>query len=149
MARARTKIYKKGERMNIFLSRDLTPEFLDWINKQSDLSSFFLYAAQQLYEKTGFVDVAEIMPRKINFDITNEKEVPEMDLPISNIIENNITETEKDTTETALEQAVNVFTDENAYNVEEDIKDDTTKEKMNLKENEAWANIDEIEDEYA
>ena len=60
MARARTKKYDKGERINVFLSRELTPEFLEWINKQSDLSSFFLYAAQQLYEKTGFVDVEEV-----------------------------------------------------------------------------------------
>lgn len=87
MARARTKKYDKGERINVFLSRELTPEFLEWINKQSDLSSFFLYAAQQLYEKTGFVDVAEVMPRKINFHLElnndNKKEVPIQELPIT------------------------------------------------------------------
>lgn len=87
MARARTKKYDKGERINVFLSRELTPEFLEWINKQSDLSSFFLYAAQQLYEKTGFVDVAEVMPRKINFHLElnndNKKEVPIQELPIA------------------------------------------------------------------
>ncbi|SIT87357.1 hypothetical protein [Edaphobacillus lindanitolerans] len=69
MARNRSKEYKHGERINIYLSRDLTPEFIDWINTQSDLSNFFLYAAQQLYRQTGFVDVAEVMPRKINFEL--------------------------------------------------------------------------------
>ncbi|ALA55240.1 hypothetical protein CAY60_020740 [Shouchella clausii] len=69
MAR-RKKEYKQGDRINIYLSRDLTPEFIEWINKQSDLSNFFLYAVQQLYSKTGYVDVAEVMPRKINFDLS-------------------------------------------------------------------------------
>ncbi len=69
LARNRSKEYKHGERINIYLSRDLTPEFIDWINTQSDLSNFFLYAAQQLYRQTGFVDVAEVMPRKINFEL--------------------------------------------------------------------------------
>lgn len=69
VARSRNKVYKQGERINIYLSRDLTPEFVEWINKQSDLSNFFLYAAQQLYQQTGFVDVSEVMPRKINFDL--------------------------------------------------------------------------------
>ncbi|MGM0867386.1 MAG: hypothetical protein ACQEWF_22210 [Bacillota bacterium] len=71
MARSRNKIYQQGDRINIYLSRDLTPEFVEWINKQSDLSNFFLYAAQQLYQQTGFVDVSEVMPRKINFDLSS------------------------------------------------------------------------------
>jgi len=54
----------------------LTPEFIEWINKQSDLSNFFLYAAQQLYHQTGFVDVSEVMPRKINFELTSEVIIP-------------------------------------------------------------------------
>lgn len=75
MARNRNKVYQQGDRINIYLSRDLTPEFIEWINKQSDLSNFFLYAAQQLYQKTGFTDVSEVMPRKINFDIPSANEV--------------------------------------------------------------------------
>lgn len=71
MARNRNKVYKQGDRINIYLSRDLTPEFVEWINKQSDLSNFFLYAVQQLYQQTGFVDVAEVMPRKINYDLSS------------------------------------------------------------------------------
>lgn len=71
MARNRNKVYQQGDRINIYLSRDLTPEFVDWINKQSDLSNFFLYAVQQLYQQTGFVDVAEVMPRKINYDLSS------------------------------------------------------------------------------
>lgn len=71
VARNRNKVYKQGDRINIYLSRDLTPEFVEWINKQSDLSNFFLYAAQQLYQQTGFVDVSEVMPRKINFEFSS------------------------------------------------------------------------------
>lgn len=74
VARNRSKNYQQGERINIYLSRDLTPEFIDWINTQSDLSNFFLYAAQQLYRKTGFVDVAEVMPRKINFELAGAED---------------------------------------------------------------------------
>lgn len=77
MARTRNKEYSVGDRINIYLSRDLTPEFVDWINKQSDLSNFFLYAAQQLYQQTGFVDVSEVMPRKINYDLTSEVKTPQ------------------------------------------------------------------------
>ena len=70
MARNRNKVYQQGDRINIYLSRDLTPEFVEWINKQSDLSNFFLYAAQQLYQQTGYIDVSEVMPRKINFELS-------------------------------------------------------------------------------
>ncbi|MFD2616466.1 hypothetical protein [Terrilactibacillus laevilacticus] len=80
MARNRNKEYKQGDRINIYLSRDITPEFIDWINKQSDLSSFFLYATRQLYRHTGNIDVSEVMPRKINFDLSAENrsmEAPE------------------------------------------------------------------------
>lgn len=75
MARNRNKVYQQGDRINIYLSRDLTPEFVEWINKQSDLSNFFLYAAQQLYQQTGFIDVSEVMPRKINFEISSTDKV--------------------------------------------------------------------------
>lgn len=78
MARNRKKVYEQGDRINIYLSRDLTPEFIEWINTQSDLSNFFLYAAQQLYQQTGFVDVSEVMPRKINFDLSSEDNTPQL-----------------------------------------------------------------------
>jgi hypothetical protein len=76
MARSRNKEYKPGDRINVYLSRDITPDFINWINKQSDLSSFFLYAAQQLYKNTGNIDVSEVMPRKINFDLSAEDRTP-------------------------------------------------------------------------
>lgn len=86
MARNRNKVYQQGDRINIYLSRDLTPEFIEWLNKQSDLSNFFLYAAQQLYQQTGFVDVSEVMPRKINFDLSSAQPSslqPPMSKPLS------------------------------------------------------------------
>ncbi|MBO3796462.1 hypothetical protein ACTOS9_21820 (plasmid) [Bacillus subtilis] len=81
MARSRNKKYKQGDRINVYVSKDVTDEFMNWINKQSDLSNFFLYAAQQLYAKTGDIDVSEIMPRKINFDIKVDK--PEIEVKIN------------------------------------------------------------------
>lgn len=65
----RKKEYKVGERATIYLNKDITPEMLEWINKQSDLSSFFLYAAKELYKQTGNIDLAEVLPRKINFTL--------------------------------------------------------------------------------
>ena len=62
MARTRNKEYKQGDRINLYLSQNLPDDFIEWINSQSDLSNFFLFAAQQLYKQTGNIDVAEVMP---------------------------------------------------------------------------------------
>jgi len=79
MARKRNKIYKPGDRINIYLSQDVTSEFMDWINSQSDLSSFFLYAAQKLYDQTGLIDVSEIIPRKMNFNLSSaDRPIPQI-----------------------------------------------------------------------
>lgn len=122
MARNRKKEYKQGDRINIYLSRDLTPEFIEWINKQSDLSNFFLYAAQQLYSKTGYVDVAEVMPRKINFDLSAT------DLPVLEESKKVLKETEIKETETKEEQS-------------EPVKED--------KQTKAWSDIEDLEDPFA
>ncbi|PEU77689.1 hypothetical protein COL26_29070 [Bacillus thuringiensis] len=50
----------------------MSPEMIDFINKQSDLTMFFLYAAQQLHKQIGNTDVAEILPRKYTFTLDNE-----------------------------------------------------------------------------
>ena len=121
MARNRNKVYKQGDRINIYLSRDLTPEFVDWINKQSDLSNFFLYAAQQLYEKTGFVDVSEVMPRKINFD-----------LPGIEALSDTSTKIQKEEIQSREEMD------------KEEI--DESEEK---KETDTWASLDDLDDPYA
>lgn len=88
MARKRSRIYKAGDKIQVSLNKDLSPEFLEWINKQSDLTNFFLYGVQQLYKETGNIDVATVMPRKIDIDTIQDvptqiltKEMPEIDEP--------------------------------------------------------------------
>ncbi|MGM2417364.1 hypothetical protein ACS2MN_28850 [Bacillus cereus group sp. BceL062] len=66
------KIYKAGDRANVYIKKDISPEMIDFINKQSDLTMFFLYAAQQLHKQVGNKDVAEILPRKYTFELDNE-----------------------------------------------------------------------------
>ncbi|TKH12635.1 hypothetical protein FC697_25130 [Bacillus wiedmannii] len=67
------KIYKAGDRANVYIKKDISPEMIDLINKQSDLTMFFLYAAQQLHKQIGNTDVAEILPRKYTFALDNER----------------------------------------------------------------------------
>ncbi|MEK5109794.1 hypothetical protein MHI57_24320 [Cytobacillus sp. FSL K6-0129] len=126
MARTRNKVYKQGDRINIYLSRDITPEFVEWINKQSDLSNFFLYAAQQLYNQTGFVDVAEVMPRKINFDLssTNGKQP---------IYQPEIQKEEQPEKE--------VITKETTKTIEPREKEESS--------NSAWSSLDDFDDPFA
>ncbi|MGN4294146.1 hypothetical protein [Bacillus cereus group sp. MYBK87-2] len=66
------KIYKAGDRANVYIKKDISPDMIDFINKQSDLTMFFLYAAQQLHKQIGNTDVAEILPRKYTFALDNE-----------------------------------------------------------------------------
>ncbi|MDQ8094904.1 hypothetical protein [Bacillus amyloliquefaciens] len=125
MARSRSKTYELGGRIQVYLSKDMTPEFLEWINKQSDLSSFFLYAAQQLYKQTGFVDVSEVMPRKIDFDIsknqTSERDESQIDL---NPQQQSIEEPDRDT-----------------QHKEDDAKQPKEKEET------AWGSLDSLDDD--
>jgi hypothetical protein len=120
MARNRNKVYQQGDRINIYLSRDLTPEFVEWINKQSDLSNFFLYAAQQLYQQTGFIDVSEVMPRKINFEISSTDKVT---LPIRE--------------QAIIEQPESTTKDEETIPVA----------KNESKEQESWAGTENLDDD--
>ena len=120
MARNRNKVYQQGDRINIYLSRDLTPEFVEWINKQSDLSNFFLYAAQQLYQQTGFIDVSEVMPRKINFELSSTDKVT---LPIRE--------------QAIIEQPESTTKDEETIPVA----------KNESKEQESWAGTENLDDD--
>lgn len=63
------KVYKAGDRANVYIKKDISQEMLDFINTQSDLTMFFLYAAQQLHKQIGNTDVAEILPRKYTFSL--------------------------------------------------------------------------------
>lgn len=66
------KVYKAGDRANVYIKKDISEEMIDFINKQSDLTMFFLYAAQQLHKQIGDTDVAEILPRKYTFSLDAE-----------------------------------------------------------------------------
>ncbi|WP_144508764.1 hypothetical protein [Bacillus mycoides] len=66
------KVYKAGDRANVYIKKDISQEMLDFINTQSDLTMFFLYAAQQLHKQIGDTDVAEILPRKYTFSLDSE-----------------------------------------------------------------------------
>lgn len=128
MARNRNKDYAQGDRINIYLSRDVPPEFIEWINKQSDLSSFFLFAAQKLYQQTGFIDVSEIMPRKINFDLSSVDKSPVLAPKTEEIIHQ-------------PEQSVDL-----SLNKDESLSEgiDETEEE---KKQESWANLDKFDDD--
>lgn len=128
MARNRNKDYSQGDRINIYLSRDVPPEFIEWINKQSDLSSFFLFAAQKLYQQTGFIDVSEIMPRKINFDLSSVDKSPVLAPKTEEIIHQ-------------PEQSVDLL-----LNKDESLSEgiDETEEE---KKQESWANLDKFDDD--
>ena len=73
MSKKRKEI-KHGERINIYIKKDVSQEMLDWINNQSDVTSFFLYAALQLYKETGNVDLATVIPMKIDFSLKENEE---------------------------------------------------------------------------
>ncbi|MEX3625051.1 hypothetical protein [Viridibacillus arvi] len=64
MARKRTKKLTNGDFLTIYLNNTVDDEFLDYINKQSDLTGFLIFAAMQLYEQTGNIDVVDMLPRR-------------------------------------------------------------------------------------
>ncbi|PFM75226.1 hypothetical protein COJ46_21990 [Bacillus sp. AFS077874] len=132
MARKRNKTYQQGERINIYLSQDVNQEFIDWINSQSDLSSFFLYAAQKLYDQTGYIDVSEIMPRKINFDISSPDKSPAL-APKPTITKPEPIEKQ------SVPNAIMVSS-------ESRLSDDTY-ESEEKKKKESWANLDILDDD--
>lgn len=65
------KKYNHGERLSLYVGRDVSEEFLDWMNMQSNLTAFFYYAALQLYKQTGKIDVATVMPARLNYDLAS------------------------------------------------------------------------------
>lgn len=65
------KKYKHGERISLYVGRDVSEEFLDWMNMQSNLTAFFYYAALQLYKQTGKIDVSTVMPARLNYDLSS------------------------------------------------------------------------------
>lgn len=88
MAR-KSKIYKHGDRLQVYLSNNLEDDFIEWINRQSDKSNFFLYAAAKLYDEYGPIDMGPEIPRRIV--LKNKKSVPRTVETIEEIYEEETT----------------------------------------------------------
>lgn len=69
----RGKRYRRGDRVKIYIHPSVSPEMIAWMNKQSDLTSFFFYGAQQLHKQVGEIDVSKILPSSHVFSLYVEK----------------------------------------------------------------------------
>ncbi|WP_459502900.1 hypothetical protein [Bacillus sp. C1] len=65
----RRKKYKCGDRVKIHLNKSVSPEMITWINKQSDITNFFLYGVQQLFKQVGDIDVSKTLPSSHVFSV--------------------------------------------------------------------------------
>ncbi|KEK22787.1 hypothetical protein [Bacillus gaemokensis] len=65
----RRKRYKRGDRVKININKSVSPEMLAWLNKQSNVTNFFLYAAQQLFKQVGDIDVEKTLPSNHVFSL--------------------------------------------------------------------------------
>lgn len=121
------KIYKAGDRANVYIKKDISPDMIDFINKQSDLTMFFLYAAQQLHKQIGNVDVAEILPRKYTFALDNEIQP----LPIKH-------DEDSKTVHTPVSDQTYIETSQEIRN---------PRESNNKEENTSWNKLNDLEDD--
>ena len=119
----RRKEYKAGDRVNIYIKRNVSQDMVDWINEQSDITTFFLYAAQQLYEKTGNVDVAEILPRKYDFSL--DSAITPALQPVGTLVR----------TQPQAQPSKNLGNERD--------------HERQLEDNNSWSGIDDMEDPYA
>lgn len=63
------KRYKRGDQVKIHLNKSVSSEMIAWINKQSDVTKFFLYGAQQLFKQVGDIDVSKTLPSSYVFSM--------------------------------------------------------------------------------
>lgn len=56
----RSRRYKRGDRVKINIHKSVSPEMLAWLNKQSNPTNFFFFAAQQLFKQVGDIDVSKL-----------------------------------------------------------------------------------------
>lgn len=69
MRRKRHKRYKRGDRVKIYINHSVPPEMIAWLNKQSNVTSFFFYGVQQLFKQVGDVDVSKTLPNSHVFSL--------------------------------------------------------------------------------
>lgn len=85
MSQKRNKIHKPGERLSVYLNKELPDHFFEWIAKQDDVSAFVIYALEQLYNETGNKNVANMLPRRFYFEDTKTS-IPDLTFSTSSDI---------------------------------------------------------------
>ena len=78
MSKKRNKQHKPGERISVYLNKDLPPHFFEWLSKQDDVSAFVLYALERLYAETGNINVSNYLPRRFFFEDTAATRMDEL-----------------------------------------------------------------------
>lgn len=68
MSQKRIKIHKPGDRLSVYLNKDLPDHLFEWIAKQDDMSAFVIYALERLYSETGNRNVSDLLPRRFHFE---------------------------------------------------------------------------------
>ncbi|MBC6973327.1 hypothetical protein H9I32_13370 [Bacillus sp. Xin] len=108
----RRKKYKCGDRVKIYLNKSVSPEMITWINKQSDVTNFFLYGVQQLFKQVGDIDVSKTLPSSHVFSVYIEPtSMFKIEVnPFKNVTKN-VTTRKKESTE-RVENKPWAFTDE-------------------------------------
>ncbi|EJQ51827.1 hypothetical protein A6279_22490 [Bacillus wiedmannii] len=65
----RSRRYKRGDRVKINIHKSVSPEMIAWLNKQSNPTNFFFFAAQQLFKQVGDIDVSKAIPSSHVFSL--------------------------------------------------------------------------------
>ncbi|GLV64343.1 hypothetical protein Bmyc01_30130 [Bacillus mycoides] len=65
----RSRRYKRGDRVKININKSVSPEMIAWLNKQSNPTNFFFFAAQQLFKQVGDIDVSKTLPSSHVFSL--------------------------------------------------------------------------------
>ncbi|MYL35490.1 hypothetical protein GLW08_20520 [Pontibacillus yanchengensis] len=83
------KDYERGSRISVYLNQQVEDDLIQYINQQSDIQAFFLYAAMELYNNYGSGDISQKLPRNFHFTLgeteLDNNESQEMQKPLVNI----------------------------------------------------------------
>ncbi|MED1116602.1 hypothetical protein [Bacillus paramycoides] len=65
----RSRRYKRGDRVKLNINKSVSPEMIAWLNKQSNPTNFFFFAAQQLFKQVGDIDVSKTLTNSYVFSL--------------------------------------------------------------------------------
>ncbi|QWG45267.1 hypothetical protein EXW31_13710 [Bacillus mycoides] len=65
----RSRRFKRGDRVKININKSVSPEMIAWLNKQTNPTNFFFFAAQQLFKQVGDIDVSKTLPSSHVFSL--------------------------------------------------------------------------------